>query len=78
MIGLLFSRRYISLLDSEYMQSLRTMNLQIEGMQFEQDDGIETNTRAMVLTLKTKKKEDHYDLLGKIKELSGVIHLEAL
>ena len=60
------------------MQSLRTMNLQIEGMQFEQDDGIETNTRAMVLILKTKKKEDHYDLLGKIKELSGVIHLEAL
>lgn len=63
---------------SEFTQSLRTMNLQIEGMQFEQDEGIETNTRAIVMTLKTRKKEDHFDLLGKIKDLRGVIHLEAL
>lgn len=63
---------------SEFTQSLRTMNLQIEGMQFEQDEGIQTNTRAIVMTLKTRKKEDHFDLLGKIKDLRGVIHLEAL
>lgn len=63
---------------SEFTQSIRTLNLQIEGMQFEQDDGVEANTRAVVLTLKTRKKEDHFDLLGKIKALSGVIHLEAL
>lgn len=63
---------------SEFTQSLRTMSLQIEGMQFEQDGTIEANTRAIVLTLKSRKKEDHFDLLGKIKELSGVIHLEEL
>lgn len=63
---------------NEFTQSLRSLDLQIEGIQFEPDSTLENNTRAMVFTLKSPKREDHLMLLEKIKELRGIIHLEEL
>jgi putative Mg2+ transporter-C (MgtC) family protein len=73
---------YIELLNTvplnEFAQNLRALNLQIEGIQFEPDNAVEGNTRAIVFTLKSPKKEDHSKLLEKIKGLSGIAHLEEL
>lgn len=73
---------YIELSNSvplnEFTQGLRNINLQIEGIQFEPDSVLENNTRAIVFTLKSPKREDHYVLLEKIRALKGIIHLEEL
>ena len=63
---------------NKFTQSLRAQDLQIEGIQFEPDSSLETNTRAIVFTLKCPKKEDHFKLLEKIKGLAGIVHLEEL
>lgn len=63
---------------SEFTQGLRNINLKIEGIQFEPDSALENNTRAIVFTLKSPKKEDHFVLLKKIRELNGIVHLEEL
>lgn len=63
---------------SEFTQGLRNINLKIEGIQFEPDSALENNTRAIVFTLKSPKKEDHFVLLEKIRELKGIVHLEEL
>lgn len=63
---------------NEFAQNLRALNLQIEGIQFEPDSAVENNTRAIVFTLKSLKKEDHFKLLEKIKGLTGIVHIEEL
>ena len=63
---------------NELVHNLRALNLQIEGIQFEPDGVVEDNTRAIVFTLKSSKKEDHQKVLAQIKGLEGIVHLEAL
>ena len=55
-----------------------TINLQIEDIQFEPDGALENETRAMVVTLKSSKREDHLKLVEKIKLIPGIVYLEAL
>ena len=62
----------------EFTHNLRTMNLQIEDIQFEPDVAVENETRAMVVTLKSPKREDHLKLLEEIKLVQGVIYAETL
>lgn len=63
---------------SEFIQSLRTLDLKVESVQFEQDSAIESDTRALILELKSLKKEDHYLLMEKLRNLGGIVHLEEL
>lgn len=73
---------YIELSNSvpmnEFSQSLRALDLQIEGIQFEPDSMLENDTRAIVLSLKSAKREDHDLLLQRMKSLPGIVHLEEL
>ncbi len=46
----------------EITQDLRALSFQIEVIQFEQDGGLEANTRAVILTLKSNKKADLSDM----------------
>lgn len=73
---------YIELANSmpmnEFSQNLRALDLQIEGIQFEPDSMLENDTRAIVFTLKSTKREDHDFLLQQIKALPGIVHLEEL
>lgn len=62
----------------EFTHNLRTMNLQIEDIQFEPDGALENGTRAMVVTLKSPKREDHLKLLEEIKLVQGVVYVETL
>lgn len=63
---------------NEFSQNLRSLGLQIEGIQFEPDSMLENDTRAIVFTLKSTKREEHDLLLQQIKALPGIVHLEEL
>lgn len=63
---------------SEFVKALRALDLKIESMQFEPGMAYEANSRAVILTLKAKKAEDHVLLRKKIRSLEGVIYLEEL
>ena len=63
---------------SEFIQHIRNLDFHIEDVQFEQDSTLEADTRAIVLTLKAQKREDHLILLDRIRRLEGVVHLEEL
>lgn len=60
----------------EFTQRLRALDLQIEGIQIESEYTPETDTRSVVVILKSKKREDHYELTEKIRQLDGIIYLE--
>lgn len=62
----------------EFTQSIRALSLQIEGIQFEPYSSLETNARAIVVTLKSSQKEDHLILQHKIKKIPGIKYLEVL
>lgn len=73
---------YVELLSttplSEFTQNIRALDLQIEGMQFEPEGALESDARALVISLKSKKREDHFTLREKIRKIEGVVHLEEL
>ena len=63
---------------SAFLQSLRELELKLEHIQFEPEACLETGSRAVVVTLKSKKAEDHVLLRKKIQNIPGVVHLEEL
>ncbi len=63
---------------SNFLQSLRELDLKLENIQFEPEAGFEANTRAVLLSLKAKKATDHKMLRAKIRQIEGVVHLEEL
>lgn len=73
---------YVELLNSvplsEFTQALRSFNLNIEGLEFEPDGAIQAETRAMVVALKSPKRQDCALLLEKIRKIEGVVYLEEL
>lgn len=73
---------YIELLDTsplgDFIHSLRELELEIEEIQFEHDSTLEGGTRALITTLKAKKRRDHILLMEDLRKMAGVIHVEAL
>ena len=63
---------------SELTHQLRVLDLSIENIQFETDFGLESNSHAIVLSLKSNKKEDHHLLLQQIKRIEGITYVEEL
>lgn len=63
---------------SELTQQLRQQEFHIENIQFETDIGLDSNSHAMVLSLKSAKKEDHHLLLRRIKNIDGITYAEEL
>lgn len=63
---------------SNFLQNIRQLGLKLENIQFEQDSGLETDSRGVVVTLSAKKPEDHLLLRQEIRNIPGVIHLEEL
>lgn len=63
---------------SAFLQNLRELELKLEHIQFEPEACLETGSRAVVVTLKSKKAEDHVLLRKKIRDIPGVVHLEEL
>lgn len=63
---------------NEFLKKIRELDLKIEDIQFEPDSSYEADTRAVILTLRSKKTEDHVVLREKIKKIEGVVYLEEL
>lgn len=63
---------------SELTQGLQSLDLHVESVQFDSDLTTESNARAFVLALKSNKKEDHLDILRKIKAIKGITYIEDL
>lgn len=76
-----FVELYMELEDSltmgELLRMLRQMELEISSVQMENTIA-EDQGRAVVITLKTRKRSDHAQLLAEIKKLPGIAHLEEL
>ena len=61
----------------QLMRSIREMDFEISSMELENaipEDG----GRALITTLKAKKRDDHAKFLDKIRRLDGVVYLEEL
>lgn len=63
---------------SEFIQSIRAMNLLIENIQLEPGSSLEGDTRDIVFTVKSPTKENHLVLLEKIRKVPGIVHVEEL
>ena len=59
-------------------KALRELELEVSGIQMERSSLEEEGVRAMIATLRTKKRGDHVALMEKIRDLSGIVHLEEL
>lgn len=63
---------------SDFLHDLRELDLRIENLQFEPDGSVDADSRAILISLKSKMAEDHVLLRDKIKRIEGVLHLEEL
>lgn len=62
----------------EWMRLVREMDVDIESVQFEHDTALEEGVRAMIATLRLKKRRNHLALMEDIRKIDGVVHLEEL
>ena len=73
---------YVELQDStpigRFIKNLRTLNVDIEDVQFEQESSVDSGVRAFVLTLKSARRRDHIQFVDDIRKIEGLIHIEAL
>ena len=60
------------------IRSLRGMNVEIEDVQLEGGSTSEEGTRGLIVTMKTKKRNEHMTILEKIRKLEGVVYIEEL
>ena len=63
---------------SDFLHSLRSLDLIVENIQFEPDGGMEAYSRALLVSLKTKKSIDHVQIREMVSKIDGVVHLEEL
>lgn len=63
---------------SDFTRKLRAEGFQIESIQFEANESLENNARAVVVSLKFPKREDRMLLIEKIQDIEGVLYFEEL
>ena len=60
------------------IRQLRNMDVEIDGLQTENDGAIEDGARAMIVTLRLRKKSNHPLLIKDIQKIDGVLYVEEL
>ena len=60
------------------IRQLRGMDVEIEGLQTENDGAIEDGARALIVTLRLRKKSNHPLIIKDIKKMDGVLYVEEL
>lgn len=60
------------------IRQLRGMDVEIEGLQTENDGTIEDGARALIVTLRLRKRSNHPLLITDIKKIDGVLYVEEL
>lgn len=63
---------------STFLQRIRGLDLKLEDVCFESDGGMESDSRAVLLTVKTPRALDHRMIRNNVRKLEGVLYLEEL
>jgi len=63
---------------STFLQRIRGLDLKLEDVCFESDGGMEADSRAVLLTVKTPRALDHRMIRNNVRKLEGVLYLEEL
>lgn len=61
-----------------FTRSIREMDLEIDSIQLEHEQVYDGENRSFIATLKSKHKRSHAELFSIIRQINGVIYLEAL
>ena len=61
-----------------FIRAVRSLNVEINNVQIEQEATTESNARGMIATLKATKRGNHEELMEKIQQIEGVRYLEEL
>jgi putative Mg2+ transporter-C (MgtC) family protein len=73
---------YVELLKTvslaDFLQHVRDLEFKVDSIENEPSSAVENNSRALLMTLKTSKPEDHVVLSERIKSIPGVVHIEEL
>lgn len=62
----------------EFMSQLRKFGVEIDGIQMDYDNSLAEGTRSFVISIKSKKRFDHTELLDNVRQLPGVMYLDSL
>lgn len=60
------------------IQQIRNLDVEVDGIQLEGDASVEEGTRALISTLRLRKKSSHPLVLKDIRKIDGVIYAEEL
>jgi len=60
------------------IRQLRDLDVEIDGMQVENDGAIEDGARALIATLHLRKKRNHPLLIKDIRKIDGVLYVEEM
>lgn len=62
----------------DLIRELRALGVEVSGVQLEPSGIQEKDTRAVIATLKSKKRCEHQILMADIQKIEGIVHLEEL
>lgn len=62
----------------DFIGSVRRQEFNIEGIHFEEDGILQNDSKAFVLSLRTKTRQEHLVIQNKLKSIPGVVHIEEL
>ena len=60
------------------IQKIRNLDVEVDGIQLEGDASVEEGTRALISTLRLRKKSSHLLIIKDIRKIDGVIYVEEL
>lgn len=60
------------------VRKIRSMNVEVENLQMENDVATDEYGRSLIVTLKLKKRTEHTYILDKLRKIEGVVYLEEL
>ena len=69
-------KKTVSLAD--FLQHVRDLDFKVDSIENEPSATVENDSRALLMTLKAHKAEDHVILSERIKNIPGVVHIEEL
>ena len=63
---------------SSLVRQLRNLDVEIDGLQAEGESAIEDGARALIVTLRLRRKSNHPLMIKDIKKMDGVLYVEEL
>lgn len=74
----LYIEFYDTITIGDFIRSLRSLDVEVSNVQMESGKTQQAGVRAMVATLKMKKRGDHREFLESVRKLDCVYHIEEL